>query len=70
MLEQAARARALPGETSRHFHHAHYGIGAKIERRMKKNEPTTKSQIDHSRPRLRTLPSQLVEKGAEVYAKA
>lgn len=69
MLEQAARARALPRETSRHFHHARYGFGAKVDRRMKKNEPTTKSQKDH-RPKLRAEPSQFVEKGAEVYAKA
>ena len=69
MLEQAAHARALPGETSRHFHHARYGFAAKIERRMKKNEPTTKSQKDH-KPTLRAQANQLVVKGAEVYAKA
>ena len=69
MLEQAARARALPGETSRHFQHARYGFAAKVDRRMKKNEPTTKSQKAH-KPMLRTQPNQLVIKGAEVYAKA
>lgn len=68
MLEQAARARALPGETSRHFHQARYGSGAKVDRRMKKNEPTTMSQIDH-RPMLLAQPSQFVEKRAEIYAK-